>query len=230
VTGSDGPGAAPTPFHEAAAGAPPVHGLLHRPAGAARAGLVLAHGAGSSASSPLLAALAAAFAARGVAVLRCDLPFRQARPHGPPAPGSAPRDQAGLRAAVAALGRSGVRPVWLGGHSYGGRQATLLAAEDPRVTPALLLLAYPLHPPGRPAPLRVDHFPRLRTPALFVHGTRDPFGSEPELRAALHLVAAPAVLQLEAGLGHDLGAARGARPPVLALAARVAERWLALRA
>ena len=80
--------------------------------------------------------------------------------------------------------------VFLGGHSYGGRQASMLAASDPAVTPALLLLSYPLHPPRRPEQLRTAHFPDLRTPALFVHGVRDPFGSREEMEAALALIPA----------------------------------------
>jgi uncharacterized protein len=204
--------------------------MLHAPAGPAEAGLVLTHGAGSSSDSPLLVALAQALAARGLAVLRCDLPFRQARPHGPPSPAGAARDRAGLGAAVAALARTGLRRVWLGGHSYGGRQASLLAAEDPTLTPALLLLAYPLHPPGQPGKPRVAHFPQLRTPALFVHGTADPFGSVAELRGALTLIPAPTTLHLESGVGHDLGAARRSHAALAALAARVAERWVELQA
>src|SRR5262245_649195 len=167
---------APALFHEAAGDGPAVRGTLHAPTGTAVAGLVLTHGAGSSSDSPLLVALADALATRGVAVLRCDLPFRQARRHGPPSPSGAARDRAGLRAAVAALARTGVPHVGLGGQSYGGRQASLLAAEDPAVAVALLLLSYPLHPPGRPAEARIAHFPKLRAPALFVHGTTDPFG------------------------------------------------------
>jgi uncharacterized protein len=204
--------------------------MLHAPAGPAEAGLVLTHGAGSSSDSPLLVALAEALAARGLAVLRCDLPFRQARPHGPPSPAGAARDRAGLGAAVTALARTGLRRVWLGGHSYGGRQASLLAAEDPTLTPALLLLAYPLHPPGQPGKPRVAHFPQLRTPALFVHGTADPFGSVAELRGALTLIPAPTTLHLESGVGHDLGAARRSHAALAALAARVAERWVELQA
>ncbi len=72
-------------------------------------------------------------------------------------------------------------PVILGGHSYGGRQSTMLAAEEPGLVEALLLLSYPLHPPGKPAQPRTAHFPALRTPALFVHGTKDPFGTIEEL-------------------------------------------------
>jgi predicted alpha/beta-hydrolase family hydrolase len=222
------PRPAPITFHEAAGEGLAVRGALHMPAGVTAAGLVLTHGAGSSSDSPLLVALADALASHGLAVLRCDLPFRQARPHGPPSPGGATRDRAGLRAAVAALARTGVRPVSLGGHSYGGRQASLLAAEDPSVAPALLLLSYPLHPPDRPEQLRTGHFSRLRTPALFVHGTADPFGSVAEMARALALIPEPPTLHVESGVGHDLGVSRRGRGALAELAARIAERWLPL--
>ena len=219
---------APVTFHEEAGEGLAVRGTLHAPAGTASSGLVLTHGAGSTRDSPLLVALAEALASRGVAVLRCDLPFRQTRPHGPPAPTGAPRDRAGLRAAVLALRRAGVSAVCLGGHSYGGRQTSVLAAEDPSLVPAILLLSYPLHPPGRPENRRVAHFPELRVPALFVHGADDPFGSVAELQDALRLFPTPPTLHVEPGVGHDLGAARRARGGVSDLATRIAERWLAV--
>jgi uncharacterized protein len=221
---------APVPFHAGATDGVAVRGFLHATPATAEAGLVLTHGAGNSAESPLLVALAETFAARNVVVLRCDLPFRQARPQGPPSPAGAARDRMGLRAASVALARTGLRRIWLGGHSYGGRQASMLAAEDPTAVAALLLLAYPLHPPGRVTDLRVGHFPRLHTPTLFVHGTADPFGSVAELRGALTLIPAPTTLHLETGVGHDLGAAARSRPALSALAGRVAERWLELHA
>jgi len=221
---------APVAFHEATDGSVAVRGTLHAPAGPSSGGLVLTHGAGSSAESPLLVALADALALRGVAVLRCDLPFRQARPHGPPSPGGAGRDREGLRAAVAALTRTGVRRVCLGGHSYGGRQASLLVAEDPTLVPAILLLSYPLHPPGRPAERRVAHFPSLRTPAFFVHGAADPFGTIIELQDALALIPASTTLHVEPGVGHDLGGARRGRATLTALVTRIAERWVELAA
>ena len=123
------------------------------------AGLVLAHGAGSNSNSSLLIALAEAFAGAGITVLRCDLPFRQNRPYGPPRPGDAERDREGLRNAVAALRKLGCGRMFLGGHSYGGRQATMLCAEEPDLVAGLLLLSYPLHPPRKPAQLRVQHLP-----------------------------------------------------------------------
>ena len=188
-----------------------VQGGLHLPrAEPTGEALVLTHGAGSNREAPLLVAVAEAFAARGVLVLRYDLPYRQARPSGPPRPVDAAGDREGLREAVAAVRARGAGRVFLGGHSYGGRQASMLAAEDPMVAEALLLLSYPLHPPARPAALRTGHFPGLRVPALFVHGTRDPFGSVEELRAALTLVPAPTSLHVVEGAGHDLGRRRAA--------------------
>jgi len=127
--------------------------------------------------------LARAFEAAGHVVLRCDLPFRQQRPAGPPFPAMAARDREGLRLAVQAARQIAGGRIFLGGHSYGGRQSTILAASDPGVADALLLLSYPLHPPRKPEELRTAHFPDLRTPSLFVHGARDPFGSVEKMRA-----------------------------------------------
>jgi uncharacterized protein len=184
---------------------PPVRGFLHRPEHGTGVGLVLAHGAGANANSSLLVALSEAFASIGFTVLRCDLPFRQARSYGPPRPGDAERDRDGLRNAVAALRKLGCGRMFLGGHSYGGRQATMLCAAEPDLAAGLLLLSYPLHPPRKPAQLRVQHLPELQVPALFVHGTRDPFGSVEEMEAALKMVPAKTRLMIVDGAGHDLG-------------------------
>ena len=184
------------------AGDPPVRGVLHPADGAD--GLVLTHGAGGNRDAPLLVAVADAFAAHGITVLRCDLPYRQARPRGAPSPSSAARDREGLRAALTVL-REHVRGrLFLGGHSYGGRQASMLLAEDPTLASALLLQSYPLHPPNRPRDLRTAHLPKLRVPALFVHGTADPFGTQDELEKARGLIPAKTTLLTVAG-GHDLG-------------------------
>jgi uncharacterized protein len=149
--------------------------------------------------------LADAFAAAGVTVLRCDLPFRQSRSYGPPRPGDAARDRNGLNHAVAALRKLVPGRMFLGGHSYGGRQATMLCAEQSRLADGLLLLSYPLHPPRKPDQLRIQHLPQLQTPALFVQGTRDPFGSPQEIESALRLIPANTHLHLVEGAGHDLG-------------------------
>jgi len=89
----------------------------------------------------------------------------------------------------------------------------MVAAEDSSLAAGLLLLSYPLHPPGKPAQLRTGHFPSLRTPALFVHGTRDPFGSVDELREAIKLIPAAARLQVVEGAGHGVPPASAASMP-----------------
>src|SRR6202045_3462355 len=184
---------------------PPVRGFLHRPEHGAGDGLVLAHGAGSNSNSPLLITVAGAFAGSGMTVLRCDLPYRQNRSYGPPRPGDAERDRDGLRNAVTVLRKLGCGRIFVGGHSYGGRQATMLCAAEPDLVAGLLLLSYPLHPPRKPEQLRIQHLPNLRTPSLFVHGTRDPFGSVEEMTKALQLVPAKTELMKVEGAGHDLG-------------------------
>src|SRR5579885_3694115 len=137
-------------FFAVQANEPPVRGILHLPSSLSGDCLVLTHGAGSDCNALLLIALAEAFSLSGITVLRCDLPFRQARPHGPPPRGSAERDQQGLHAAVGSLRSLTAGHICLGGHSYGGRQSSMLAAAQPGLVDGLLLLSYPLHPPQRP--------------------------------------------------------------------------------
>ena len=220
---------------------PRVRGFLHTPETPNRSALVLTHGAGSNAQAPLLIALAETFCAAGFTVLRCDLPYRQSRSYGPPGPGDAARDRAGLKNAIAAVkklsgapslsrrplagqggdsdlhttttaadfphprGESNFDNIYLGGHSYGGRQASMLCAEERELVPGLLLLSYPLHPPRKPDQQRTQHLPDLRTPTLFVHGTRDPFGTIAELEQALKMIPAKTKLLTAEGAGHDLG-------------------------
>ena len=184
---------------------PAVVGFLHRPVNATGDGLVLAHGAGSNANAPLLIALAEAFSAQGFVVLRCNLPYRQTRSYGPPGPGDAARDREGLKNAVRAIRKIANRRIFLGGHSYGGRQSTMLCAEEPELVQGLLLMSYPLHPPRKPDQKRVQHLPQLRTPSLFISGTRDPFGWIAEMEDALRLIPAQTRLVPVEDGGHDLG-------------------------
>jgi predicted alpha/beta-hydrolase family hydrolase len=167
--------------------------------------LLLTHGAGSNRNAPMLVALASAFAEHQIEVVRYDLPFRQARAHGPPRPSEAARDRDGLRAEILKLRAKHPDQIWLGGQSYGGRQASILASEDTGLADRLLLLSYPLHAPGKPDKLRTAHFPQLQTPALFVHGTRDPFATTEEMQSAITLIPAPVQLLEVEGAGHDLG-------------------------
>lgn len=204
---------------------PPIRGFLHTPDSPNGRALVLTHSAGGNAQAPLLRDLAETFAGTGITVLRCNLPFRQVRPFGPPGPGDAARDRAGLKNAVAAIEKimnapllaSSVRSgnssqfreekyrTFLAGHSYGGRQSSMLCAEEPELVAGLILLSYPLHPPRKPEQQRTQHLPDLRTPTLFVHGTRDPFGSIPELQRAIKMIPAKTKLLPVEGAGHDLG-------------------------
>jgi uncharacterized protein len=181
-----------------------VKGFLHTPEQPSGDGLVITHGAGGNCTMALLVAVAEAFTPLGVTVLRCDLPFRQRRPHGPPSPSTSAQDRAGLRAAVEAMRNIVNGRVFLGGQSYGGRQASMLAAEEAGLADRLLLLSYPLHPPGKPAQVRTAHFPDLKTPAVFVQGSKDPFGSIEEVRAAIALIPAHTELIEVPGAGHDL--------------------------
>lgn len=181
-----------------------MRGYLHKGAGGRGDGMVLTHGAGGNCRTPLLIAVSEAFQAAGVTVLRCDLPFRRRRPTGPPGPADAARDRAGLQSAVAALKQIVGGAITLSGVSYGGRQASILAAGEPQLADALALFSYPLHPPGKPRELRTAHFAVLRTRALFVQGARDPFGSISEMEDNLRAIAAPHVLLVVEGAGHDL--------------------------
>ncbi|HVH80884.1 MAG TPA: alpha/beta fold hydrolase [Stellaceae bacterium] len=197
-----------------------VRGFLHRAVDSAERGLVLTHGAGGNCQMPMLVAIATAFCEAGFDVLRCDLPFRQRRPNGPPSPSGAAADREGLRLAVAALHELGPARIIMGGQSYGGRQATMLAADQTDLVEGLLLLSYPLHPPGRPERLRTEHFPRLRVPCVFVQGTVDPFGSPAELRDAISLIPALVHVITIDGAGHDLKRGRFDLSAVVATVAR----------
>src|SRR3954451_24733025 len=137
---------------------PPVSGFLHQPEGKPIAGVVLTHGAGANCHSALLVKLATSLASIGWAVLRCDLPFRQKRKFGPPSPAQAGADREGLEAAASEMQSRVKGEVFLGGHSYGGRQASMVAANPQTNVPGLLLLSYPLHPPNKPGQLRTTHF------------------------------------------------------------------------
>jgi len=191
---------------------PGIRGWLHKPE-KIKAAMLLSHGAGGDCTAPLMVAVAKAFCDVGYCVLRWDLPFRQAGPRSSPG-GSGKRDRDGILLAVKSLRQlaPGV-PLYLAGQSYGGRQSSMAAAEDTSIADGLLLLSYPLHPPGKPAQLRTDHFGLLRTPVLFVHGTRDPFGTVEELREAIQLIPVAARLQVVEGAGHGVPPATATSMP-----------------
>jgi uncharacterized protein len=199
-----------SPLIDETPGEAPVRGTLHRAASSSGDFLVLTHGASGNSNAALLVALAEEFAAAGISVLRCDLPYRQRRPHGPPSPASAKEDQEGLRRALTLMREQSSGRAFLGGSSYGGRQASLLLATHPDLVEGLLLLSYPLHPPGKPTQLRTAHFSELQTPSLFVSGTKDSFGTIEELQAAIKLIPARVELVPIDGAAHGLSKPRSA--------------------
>ena len=198
------------PFHSDG-----MRGVLHRPALPNGDAFVLTHGAGSNCEAPLLVRLAGALADAGYSVLRYDLPFRQQRPKGPPMPAAAARDREGVVRAVRSVASLAPGRIFAGGHSYGGRQTAMAAAENPGLAAGLLLLSYPLHPPAKPEQKRTAFFPQLEIPTLFVHGTSDPFGTIEELREAMALIPARTDLLPVEGAGHDLKRAAGLSAAIL---------------
>jgi uncharacterized protein len=174
-------------------------------AAAARAGitLILAPGAGAGQKSPFMARFAAALAARGVETVTFDFPYRE---EGRRIPDSNATLEACWRAVIAMVRRrlSPEETIAIGGKSMGGRIASQVAASgEADAISGLVLLGYPLHPPGRPQQLRTAHFPRLRVPSLFIQGTRDAFGTPAELSAALGAAAVPATLYPVAEADHS---------------------------
>lgn len=172
-------------------GEPPVSVIRHvaeSDGPPARVTVVLAHGAGAGMGHPFLIAAATGLARRGLDVVTFNFPYMERRAK---APNPAPVLEACYRTLIATLVERGAlegRVLVIGGKSMGGRMATMVAAvADAGTTPVahriagVVALGYPLHPPGRPAQLRVAHFATLRTPTLFVQGTRDEFGSPDEL-------------------------------------------------
>lgn len=181
-----------------------IAGIAHEPDGTPAGVVVLTHGAGGSRDSPMLVRLCDEWAGRGWLAVRYNLPYRRRRPKGPPS-GSARADQDGIVEAIALARTLSDGPVVAGGHSYGGRMTSMVAAAAPTPPDLLTLFSYPLHPPGKPEKSRTEHLPDIAVPTVFTHGTADPFGSPDEMRAAIALVGAATEFVQIAGARHDLG-------------------------
>jgi uncharacterized protein len=154
------------------------------------AGLILTPGAGASADHGALVAVDEAVAERGIAVQRVDFPYRLA---GRKAPDRPPVLVATVVEATGGLAtRLGVATtrIAVGGRSMGGRMCSMAVAEGLAVA-ALVLISYPLHPPGKPDKLRTEHFSSLEVPCLFVSGTKDSFGTPGELESATGAIRGP---------------------------------------
>lgn len=173
-------------------------------------GLLLAPGAGADRNQATLVALDGAVTAAGWTVARMDFPYRQA---GRRAPDRPPVLIGAVREEAAALkGRIGAqRRLVLGGRSMGGRMCSMAVAEGLDAA-GLVLISYPLHPPGRPDRLRTEHLPQLKVPCLFVSGTRDNFGAPAELEAATAAIPGPVTHVWVEGKDHGM---RGADAAVI---------------
>lgn len=173
-------------------------------------GLLLAPGAGADRDQPTLVALDRAAASAGMVVVRMDFPYRRA---GRRAPDRAPvLIEAVLSEAVGLSGIVGESGgLILGGRSMGGRMCSMAVASGgvPGAR-GLLLISYPLHPPGRPEKLRTEHFPSLTVPCLFVSGTRDAFGTPEEMERATASIAGPVTHRWIEGKDHSLRGVDGA--------------------
>jgi uncharacterized protein len=185
-----------------------IAGVAHQPDGTPSGVVVLTHGAGGSRESTLLQRLCDEWARRGWLAVRYNLPYRQRRPQGPPS-GSAATDRAGIVEAIAVCRDLAAGPLIAGGHSYGGRQTSMMVAEGTGATGVpvdmLTLFSYPVHPPGKPERARTEHLPSIAVPTVFTHGTSDPFGALDEVRAAASLIPAPTRVVEVTGARHDLG-------------------------
>jgi len=172
--------------------------------------LLLFPGSGSSSSHPSLLAIAKAVAP--MKCVRADFPYRKA---GRKAPDRAPVLMQAVREEAAPLMKGGLV---LGGRSLGGRMCSMVVgdAEDPLPAKGLVLISYPLHPPGKPDKLRVEHLPRITVPCLFVQGTRDTFGSPEELQQWTKTIPGKVTHHWMEGKGHDLKGADSAIADVVA--------------
>ena len=197
--GAGGAAAIPGTFEVPGAGA--VSSLLVQPEGA-RVGYVLAHGAGAGMRHPFLESMAARLAARGVATLRYQFPYMEAKKGRTDPPAVA---AAAVRAAVEQAGRAlAGLPLVAGGKSFGGRMTSTAAAEAPLPgVRGLAFLGFPLHPPGKPGTQRADHLSRVTVPMLFLQGTRDEFAGLDLLEPVVRGLGARATLHLVDGGNHS---------------------------
>ena len=182
-------------------------------------GLLLAPGASAGKDQGALVAIDRAASDQGGTVRRMDFPYRVAGKKVPDKPEvlmAAVKQEA---AALAAAARLTPDRVFAGGRSMGGRICSMTVAEGMPAA-GLVLVSYPLHPPGRPDRIRTDHFGRLEVPCLFVSGTRDAFATPAELEAAVALIPGKVSLSWVEGGDHGL------RGRDAAVAATVAA-WLA---
>jgi hypothetical protein len=204
----------------------------------AGASLILAHGAGANQTSAFMVNFASALAARGIDTVTFNFLYSEARKR---VPDRNDKLEACWRKVIEAFheGVFGKRvaddKLFIGGKSMGGRIASQVAAAPSNASTqnadiaGLVLLGYPLHPPGQPDKLRTRHLPAIRAPMLIVQGSRDAFGTPDELRPILEGLAVPAELYVVEGGDHSYKVAKKAVPSqeqVQELVLDEVERWL----
>jgi predicted alpha/beta-hydrolase family hydrolase len=184
--------------------------------------LVLAHGAGAGVSHPWMRHVAAELESRGVSVVTFDFPYMA---EGRKMPDRGPVLEAAFAAEWAKVAATTTGPMYAGGKSMGGRIASQVAAAG-RFTPApagLVFFGYPLHPPGNPEQRRDRHLPEITVPMLFLHGTRDPFGTKEEMRELIDELPTSTLSIVEGG-DHSLVTGRG--KPVAASVLDTVREWM----
>jgi len=190
--------------------------------------LILAPGAGAGHDSPFIVAFASALASRGLHVVTFNFPYIERGRRVPDANATLEKCWDGVLRAVREMAGA-ASPLFAGGKSMGGRIASQVAAR-PDLTvrlKGLLLLGYPLHPPGRPDQRRTAHWPRVHLPALFIQGSRDPFGTPEELRAALAGFGGDSRVMIVDGGDHSFKVPRSAGRPQDAVHAEIQDAIVA---
>jgi predicted alpha/beta-hydrolase family hydrolase len=181
-----------------------VTAISYPPTGEVRHAAILGHGAGAGQTSPFMVHAATALAARGVHAITFNFLYTE---QGKRLPDRNDKLEACYRAVIGAYYERGfagpVHALAIGGKSMGGRIASQVAAADSRGIAGVVMLGYPLHPPGRPDKPRTKHLPAIKVPMLFVQGSRDAFGTPDELRPVMKHLTAPATLYVVEGGDHS---------------------------
>jgi predicted alpha/beta-hydrolase family hydrolase len=186
--------------------------------------LVLAHGAGAGQQHPFMTTMARGFATRGIDVVTFDFPYIRERRKVPDR--ALVLEKAFLDVTEAARQWSAAPRVFIGGKSMGGRIATHLGAAGLEGLNGIVVFGYPLHPPGKPDQLRVQHLPSITAPVLIAQGERDAFGTFEELKPAIDSMKAKVDLHIVQRGDHSLSVAGRRREDVLAEVLDVVTAWM----
>lgn len=185
-----------------------VTAAVHRPTRRQGPAVLLTPGAGGDLDTAGLVGLASGIAAEGHLVVRANLPYREAGRRAPRADRTVPE----FAALLASARRLAPRTQWvIGGKSYGGRVASMVAATEAAVA-GVLCYGYPLHPPGKPEQLRVEHWPDIDVPVLFLQGTRDTFGGPDEVADHVASLGGRGTVHAVEGGDHSLVVTKKASP------------------